>query len=98
MNICVRPAVKISLINHLDLKSEAAYLAGQQAAGAPRPQPPGGLGGGGHGVVVLRRGLFVPFVSLSSFSVSEAAQVFPSKCINALKGKQKRKKRKKKVT
>lgn len=42
MNICVRPAVKISLINHLDLKSEAAYLAGQQAAGAPRPQPPGG--------------------------------------------------------
>lgn len=90
MNICVRPAVKISLINHLDLKSEAAYLAGQQAAGAPSPAT---SWGGRRGVVVLRRGLFVPFVSLSSFSVSEAAQVFPSKCINALKRETEKKKK-----
>lgn len=37
MNICVQPAVKISLIKHLDSKSETAYLADQQAAGAPSP-------------------------------------------------------------
>lgn len=79
MNICVRPAVKISLINPLDLKSEVAYLAGQHAAEALACN----LLGKRHCVVVLRRGLFVPFVSLSSFCFWG----FSAKCINALKGK-----------
>lgn len=62
MNICVWPAVKISLITPR-LESRAAYLAGQQAAGL-RIQPPGA--DAKPRCVMLRQGLFVPFVSLLS--------------------------------
>lgn len=65
MNICVWPAVKISLITPR-LESKAAYLASQQAAGL-RIQPPGDETQ--PCCVMLWQGLFVVFVS-SLFSVA----------------------------
>lgn len=65
MNICVWPAVKISLITPR-LESKAAYLAGQQAAGL-RIQPPGGWR-----AAMLRRVMarLICCICLSSLSLS----------------------------
>ena len=66
MNICVWPAVKISLITPR-LESKAAYLAGQQAAGL-RVHPPGD--DAQPCCVVLWQGLFVVFVSRLPFCLA----------------------------
>lgn len=71
MNICVWPAVKISLITPR-LESKAAYLAGQQAAGL-RIQPPGD--DAQPCCVMLQQGLFVLFVSLLSLCPSNTVSL-----------------------
>lgn len=67
MNICVWPAVKISLITPR-LERGAAYLAGQQAAGLAT-QPPGDAAPQPC-CVVLWQGLFVVFVSRLSLCLA----------------------------
>lgn len=76
MNICVWPAVKISLITPR-LERKAAYLDGQQAAGLCI-QPPGD--DAQPCCVMLRRGLFVLFVSLLSLPV-QVTQFLPKEGI-----------------
>ena len=91
MNICVWPAVKISLITPR-LESKAAYLAGQQAAGL-RIQPPGGWR-----AAMLRRVMarLICCICLSSLFLSRClwlrvAQLPPRKRMNLLKGAKKKK-------